>query len=84
MTYALSDEAQKDGRLEKLVVVDIAPSNGSIGSEFKAYVAAMKRIDERKLKSRKEAQEAMKETESVCALTFTSGPTQSDARIQQY
>jgi hypothetical protein len=83
MTYALSDEAQKEGRLQKLVVADIAPSDGSIGPEFKDYVAAMKRIDERGLKSRKEAQEAMMETESVCTHGVASGLNSlSNARIQ--
>jgi pimeloyl-ACP methyl ester carboxylesterase len=66
MTYALSEEMQKEDRLGKLVVVDIAPSSGTISAEFREYVAAMKRVDGLGLKTRKEAQAALKEIEPVC------------------
>jgi pimeloyl-ACP methyl ester carboxylesterase len=65
MSYALSEEGQKEGRLGKLIVADIAPNAGKISDEFREYVAAMKRVDEIGYKTRREAQEAMKETESV-------------------
>jgi pimeloyl-ACP methyl ester carboxylesterase len=58
--------------LQKLVVADIAPSVGSISPEFTEYVRAMGRVQARKLRTRKEAQQAMRETESVGYLPITS------------
>jgi pimeloyl-ACP methyl ester carboxylesterase len=65
MTYALSEEAQRDGRLEKLVVVDTAPGEGEIGQEFLEYMKAMKYTSEKGLASREEAYEALSEVEKV-------------------
>jgi pimeloyl-ACP methyl ester carboxylesterase len=65
MAYALSEAAMQEDRLEKLVVVDIAPSVGKIGQEFFEYVQAMKDVNEAGLSSRKEAQAALSKVESV-------------------
>jgi pimeloyl-ACP methyl ester carboxylesterase len=74
MSYALSEEVEKDGRLEKLVVADIAPSQGRIGQEFTDYVKAMKEIGERGLKTRKEAQHALSQVEPVGRVWCSSIP----------
>jgi pimeloyl-ACP methyl ester carboxylesterase len=51
--------------LEKLVVADNAPAAGAMSPEFAAYVDAMARVQEMGLRSRKEAQAVLRETESV-------------------
>jgi pimeloyl-ACP methyl ester carboxylesterase len=67
MAYALSEGTkQGDIRLEKLVVIDTAPSAGTaVGKEFVKYVLAMKRVNDIGVSSRKEAQAALSEVESV-------------------
>lgn len=47
------------------VVVDIAPGIGKISPEFRAYLDAMKEIDEAKVSSRKEADSILHKTEPV-------------------
>ncbi|GAA6015187.1 hypothetical protein JCM10207_003635 [Rhodosporidiobolus poonsookiae] len=49
--------------VSKLVVVDIAPGIGKISPEFRAYLDAMKEIDEAKVMSRKEADVILQKTE---------------------
>jgi pimeloyl-ACP methyl ester carboxylesterase len=51
--------------LEKLVVADIAPAAGAMSPEFAVYVDAMVRVQEMGLRSRKDAQAVLRETESV-------------------
>ncbi|GAA5999317.1 uncharacterized protein JCM10292_001198 [Rhodotorula paludigena] len=49
--------------LSRLVVVDIAPGVGKISPEFRAYLDAMKEIDDAKVMSRKEADTILQKTE---------------------
>jgi hypothetical protein len=56
MALALSSPAP----LANLIVVDIAPSRGSISDEFKGFVRTMRKIEGSGLKTRKEADEMMK------------------------
>ncbi|BGP20566.1 hypothetical protein JCM10213_003828 [Rhodosporidiobolus nylandii] len=49
--------------VSKLVVVDIAPGVGKISPEFRAYLDAMKEIDDAKVMSRKEADTILQKTE---------------------
>ncbi|KAJ7639505.1 Alpha/Beta hydrolase protein, partial [Roridomyces roridus] len=49
--------------LEKLIVVDIAPSRGALSSDFKAYVDAMQSIESAGVSTRKEALEILEEVE---------------------
>lgn len=49
-------------------VVDIAPGVGKISPEFRAYLDAMKEIDDAKVMSRKEADTILHKTEPVRVL----------------
>ncbi|GAA5881910.1 hypothetical protein JCM3774_001292 [Rhodotorula dairenensis] len=49
--------------VSKLVVVDISPAVGKVSPEFQAYVDAMNRIQDAKVRSRKEADDILRETE---------------------
>ncbi|GBE84401.1 alpha/beta-hydrolase [Sparassis latifolia] len=62
MTVALSPETPPD-LLRHLIVADIAPSRGALSPEFSDYVIAMQTIEERKVTSRKEAQDILSEYE---------------------
>ncbi|KAK7462741.1 hypothetical protein VKT23_007327 [Stygiomarasmius scandens] len=70
--------------LSNLIVADIAPSRGKLSDEFLTYIQAMKKIEDMKLKTRKEATEVLREYEkdaSVVAFLLTniiipSGPTE--------
>ena len=64
MTCALSPNLGEN-QLEKLIVVDIAPSIGALSPEFQGYVKTMQKIEESKVSSRKEAQSILAEFESV-------------------
>jgi len=56
MALFLSSQSQTSASpLSDLIVVDIAPTRGSISEDFKGYLRAMKRIEEMKVGSRKEA-----------------------------
>jgi hypothetical protein len=64
MSVAL-DPSLPASTLEKLIVVDIAPTNGEISNEFKGYISAMQKIEAAKLSSRKQALEILNEYETV-------------------
>jgi hypothetical protein len=64
MTVAL-DSSLPESTLSKLIVVDIAPSKGTLSNEFREYVSAMKKIEAAKVSSRKEALEILQEFEKV-------------------
>jgi pimeloyl-ACP methyl ester carboxylesterase len=68
MAYALGKDARVDGRLGKLVVEDTAPSRETISAGFREYVVAMRRINALGLKTKKEAEAALRHTEPVCPL----------------
>lgn len=64
MSVALS-QGLPQNLLSKLIVVDIAPARGALSSEFRDYTYAMSRIEHGQIKSRKEADEILAETEPV-------------------
>lgn len=67
MAVALDPDCPKD-LLRHLIVADIAPVPGRLTSEFPRYMEAMLKIqNEGKVKSRKEAFDALYEYENVCA-----------------
>jgi len=60
MALFLSSQSQASASpLSDLIVVDIAPTRGSISEDFKGYLRAMKRIEEMKVGSRKEADKVL-------------------------
>lgn len=67
MAVALDEAGSGEGKVDKLVVADIAPNRGKISDDFSSYVRAMKDVDGRGVRSRKEAHEAMREVEQVCS-----------------
>jgi hypothetical protein len=62
MHYALTRPSSK---LNKLVVVDIAPSNHNVTSLFSGYIKSMKRCEELQVKTTKEADAILKENIDV-------------------
>ncbi|KAJ7462052.1 Alpha/Beta hydrolase protein [Mycena latifolia] len=81
MTVAL-DSALPVSTLENLIVVDIAPARGNLSDEFRGYVEAMKKIEEAKVSTRKEALEILQEYEKnpdVCAFLLTNLVQQANA-----
>ncbi|KAI0688418.1 alpha/beta-hydrolase [Cytidiella melzeri] len=63
MSVALDSELPHD-LLAHLLVADIAPSKGALSPEFQRYVEAMKKIEDSKVSTRKEAQDIMTPYES--------------------
>ncbi|KAJ7865700.1 alpha/beta-hydrolase [Mycena leptocephala] len=81
MTVAL-DSSLPESTLSKLIVVDIAPSKGTLSNEFREYVSAMKKIEAAKVSSRKEALEILQEFEKdpeICAFLLTNLVQQPNA-----
>ncbi|KAF7352289.1 hypothetical protein MVEN_01192600 [Mycena venus] len=76
MTVALdADASLPESTLSNLVVVDIAPAQGSLSKEFRAYIEAMKKIEAAKISTRKEALDILHEYEKdpdVCAFLLTN------------
>jgi pimeloyl-ACP methyl ester carboxylesterase len=64
MSTALADDSRAEA-IEKLVVVDIAPSEGKISDEFADYLRAMKEVNEAGLRTSKEAREVLTRVEKV-------------------
>ena len=64
MAVALSPALPED-MLDHLVVVDIAPSKGSLSPEFQNYIDAMMRIEKSGVGSRKEADDMLVPHEPV-------------------
>ncbi|GBE90134.1 Abhydrolase domain-containing protein [Sparassis crispa] len=62
MTVALGSNTPPD-LLEQLIVADIAPSKGDLSPTFRNYVKAMQIIEERKVTSRREAQDILSDYE---------------------
>ncbi|KAG7097449.1 hypothetical protein E1B28_004794 [Marasmius oreades] len=62
MSMALHPELPKD-TISELIVEDIAPSRGSLSSDFRSYVEAMRFMEESCVKTRKEAIEILSKTE---------------------
>jgi hypothetical protein len=65
--------------LEKLIIVDIAPSNPDghtslLVPSFISYIDVMLDIEGRKLKNRKEVDLVLSTVEEVCFLLFSSIP----------
>lgn len=58
MAFALSPERPPD-LLTHLIVADIAPSKGALSSEFSGYVEALRKIEDSKVTTRREAQEIL-------------------------
>ena len=65
MTAALQPDTPKD-LIKQLIVADISPLRGSLSPEFRRYIDALLEIEkEGKVKSRKEAFEALGRVEKV-------------------
>jgi hypothetical protein len=64
MAFALNPQLPKD-MLSRLIVADISPAKGPISDEFRAYVRAMKEIEAKHTRSRKEADEILEAYEPV-------------------
>lgn len=64
MTVALDPGLPRDS-LAQLIVADIAPSKGALSSEFQGYIDAMKKIEDEKVTTRKEAQQILTPYEPV-------------------
>ncbi|KAG8947944.1 hypothetical protein FRC04_010141 [Tulasnella sp. 424] len=58
MAAALSPDLPPEV-LSKLIVVDMSPARGPISDEFKTYLKAMKEIEHKRVKSRKEADDVL-------------------------
>ncbi|KAG8942896.1 hypothetical protein FRC00_011548, partial [Tulasnella sp. 408] len=58
MAAALSPDLPLD-MLSKLIVVDISPARGPMSDEFRTYLRAMKEIEHKRVKSRKEADDVL-------------------------
>ncbi|TPX56824.1 hypothetical protein PhCBS80983_g04261 [Powellomyces hirtus] len=58
MHYALSGHS----RLDKLVVVDMSPTNANLSSEFGLYITAMRKVEDAKVTSKDEANKILSET----------------------
>jgi hypothetical protein len=67
MTFALSPSLPPS-LLSHLIVADMSPAKGPVGGEFKEYILAMRRIEERKVMTRKEANAILEEIEPVSRL----------------
>jgi len=57
-SVALSPSLPPD-LLSRLIIADVSPAKGPISEEFQSYVKAMKEIESKKTKSRKEADEIL-------------------------
>ncbi|KAI0044287.1 alpha/beta-hydrolase [Auriscalpium vulgare] len=79
MAVALSPSLPQD-LLAHLIVADIAPSRGSLSSEFQGYVEAMNKIEASRVSSRKEAQEILAPYEDD-AMTRAFLLTNIDAKL---
>lgn len=64
MTFALNP-ALPTSLLSNLIVVDIAPSIGSISDEFMGYIDAMRAIEAEGFTTRKEADALLQKWEKV-------------------
>lgn len=64
MAAALSPDLPPD-TLSKLIVVDISPARGPMSDEFRTYLRAMKEIEHKRVKSRKEADDVLQAYEPV-------------------
>lgn len=64
MSVALDPDLPHDS-LAHLLVADIAPSKGALSPEFQGYVEAMKKIEDSKVTTRKEAQQILTPYEKV-------------------
>jgi len=64
MSFAL-DPNLPQSMLSNLIVADIAPSKGDVSPEFKNYMEGMKKIEDSKVSSRKEAQDILVDYEKV-------------------
>lgn len=64
MAVALHPDLPHD-LLAHLMVADIAPSKGALSPEFQGYVEAMKKIEESKVTTRKDAQHILSSYEPV-------------------
>lgn len=71
MTVALDPGLPRDS-LAQLIVADIAPSKGALSSEFQGYIDAMKKIEDEKVTTRKEAQQILTPYEPVSILVENS------------
>lgn len=73
MALALSPNLPT-GLLSKLIVADISPAKGPISGEFQLYVQAMKEVETKQAKSRKEADEILQAYEKVRGLANMKAP----------
>ncbi|GJJ13716.1 hypothetical protein Clacol_007972 [Clathrus columnatus] len=81
MSAALSPTLPKD-LLTNLIIADIAPARGPLSSDFKEYTYAMSRIEHSRIKSRKEANDILLQTEpdpSIRAFLLTNLTLDKDA-----
>ncbi len=67
MSVALDPDLPQDS-LAHLLVADIAPSKGALSPEFQGYVEAMRKIEDSKVTTRKEAQQILTPYEKVYEL----------------
>ncbi|KAF9460331.1 alpha/beta-hydrolase [Collybia nuda] len=68
-------ETSNSGILSNLIVADVAPTRAQLSGEFKQYVKAMKEIEQRKLKTKKEVLEVLQTYEKdsqLCAFLMTN------------
>jgi pimeloyl-ACP methyl ester carboxylesterase len=70
MSVALADD-ERARAIEKLVVVDIAPSAGKLSNEFASYLEGMREVNEANVRTSKEAREILLKVEKV----HSSAPT---------
>ncbi|KAJ7599245.1 Alpha/Beta hydrolase protein [Mycena floridula] len=74
MAVALSPSLS-ESTISRLIIADIAPSKGALSPEFRSYVEAMKKIDDARVSTRKQAMEILNEYEkdpSICAFLMTN------------
>ncbi|SCV74533.1 BQ2448_7562 [Microbotryum intermedium] len=71
-------------QIKQLVVVDIAPGIGAISPEFKAYLAAMKEINDANVMSRKEADAILSKAEPVRSFLDWILRKSSDLGVRQF
>jgi hypothetical protein len=54
--------------LSNLIVADVSPTRDQLSPEFKGYIEGMQKIEQMKLKTRKEAAAVLENYEKVCCL----------------
>ena len=61
-------DPSNDHLLSNLVIADVSPIQGQISPEFKGYIARMQKIEQMKLRTRREAAAVLESYEKVRSL----------------